>query len=278
MKNKIILITGATSGIGKETALALARMGSHIVFTSRDMEKGRQTQSFLKEKSGNDQIEFIQCDLESLDSVRALADEFKRKFKRLDVLINNAGIWETQRKLSKDGIERMFAVNHLAPFLLTNLLLDLLKVSAPSRIVNVSSEAHRQARLDFEDIESEKSFSSLRVYGMSKLMNILFTKELTHRLTGTAVTVNCLHPGVVNTRLFDKMSPLLQSIFRIFMISPEKGARTSVFLASDPALMNISGEYFSNCRIKQSSKESHDIKAAEKLWELSARYVNLPQK
>ncbi|HPD65701.1 MAG TPA: SDR family oxidoreductase [Bacteroidia bacterium] len=272
-KTKTCLITGATSGIGKAAATELARRGFHVIITYRNKEKALKVMDEIKQKSGNQSVEGFFVDFESLASVRDFAIEFKSKYDHLDVLINNAGIWETKRSETKDGIEKMFGVNHLAPFLLTNLLLDVLKKSAPARIVITASEAHRFSGIDFSDLESKNNFGTMKAYGQSKLANILFTKELSERLKDSGITVNCLHPGVVNTNLFEKFSPGMKKISSLFLISPEKGAETTVFLAASSEVEHISGEYFSKKKIKKSSKISYDKATAKKLWDVSMKYV-----
>lgn len=275
LKDKVCLITGATSGIGKETALALAKEGATIVFTARNTEKGEKVKHEIIEATSNRNIETMYCNLASLESIRDFVDSFKNKYKNLHVLINNAGIWETKRKESADGIELTFAVNHLAPFLMTNLLLDMIKSSAPSRIINLSSDAHKPAKLNFKDIEGKNSWSSFGSYAQSKLCNILFTKKLSQILDGTGVTVNCVHPGLVNTTLFDKMNSLLTALFSPFMISSKRGAQTSIFLATSDDVKDISGEYFSKKKVITPSKVAKSIENAEKLWEISKRYTGV---
>lgn len=274
MKNKICLITGATSGIGKETALALAAMDFHIVISARNIEKAEKVKNEIIESTGNSSVDLMRCDLASLKDVKRFSDEFRSKYNQLDVLINNAGIWETKRKESSDGIELTFAVNHLAPFLLTNELLPLMLQTPGSRIVNVASEAHRYGSINFDDIEFKKSYNHMKVYSQSKLANILFTKELMRRLYGKDVTVNALHPGVVATQLFNNMGSIVNFFGNLFMISPRKGARTSIYLAESFEVSNTTGEYFKNKRIKSSSKESNNPLIAERLWKLSEDYIS----
>jgi NAD(P)-dependent dehydrogenase (short-subunit alcohol dehydrogenase family) len=274
MKEKVCLITGATSGIGKETAFALAAQGFNLVLPARDLKKGEQVKSEIISVTGNSDIDIMPCDLSSLKDVRAFAENFRNAYKRLDVLINNAGVWETKRKESQDGIELTFAVNHLAPFLLTNELLDLLLKSPGSRIINVSSEAHRYSRIQFDDIEFVKSYSHIKAYSQSKLANILFTKELMRKLHGKDVTVNALHPGVVATQLFQNMGSIVRSLSSLFMISPKKGAATSIYLASSFEVANTTGEYFKNQRIVKTSKEANNPRVAAKLWQLSEDYIS----
>lgn len=272
--DKICIITGATSGIGRETALALAGKGMKLVLPVRNLEKGAALKKEIFEATGNPDVDIMFCDLSSLQSVRQFANEFLLKYSRLDVLINNAGIWDTSRNETQDGIERTFAVNHLAPFLLTQLLLDRLITSAPSRVINVSSEAHRQAKMHFEDIEGKTKWSSFGSYAQSKLANILFTKELARKLNGAEVTVNSLHPGVVNTALFDQFPRFLSAVFRLIMTTPKQGAQTSVYLATSPDVQTTTSTYFSKSKAKKAASRANDDAAAKKLWEISMEYVN----
>lgn len=273
MKGKVVLITGATSGIGKATAVALAKKGATIVFAARDIERAKSVRAEIIAASGNESVEFFECDLSSLSSVRDFCARFQEKYDRLHVLINNAGTWEGERKLSKDGIENTFAVNHLAPFLMTNLLLDLVRKSAPSRIISVSSGLHG-GTIDFNDVEFKKRrFRPMIAYRQSKLADMLFVRELSRRLAGSEVTANCLMPGFVATNLGRNSSILSRAFFRTFGKSPEKGARTSVYLASSSDVANVSGECYSKSRIARTSKESYDLELARKLWDLSERYT-----
>lgn len=272
---RVCILTGATSGIGIETAKALAAKGYSLVLPIRDSLKGDTLKDEILEQTPEAILDFRHCNLASLDSVREFVAGFLKDYHRLDLLINNAGIWENKRNESEDGIERNFAVNHLAHFLLTLSLLDILKNSAPARIVNVSSEAHRQGKINFEDLEYKKKFSGLGSYAQSKLANILFTKKLSQKLKGTGVTVNCLHPGVVSTNLFNKMPDILVSIFKLFMISPEKGAQTSIYLALSPEVEGISGEYFVKSKKKKPAPQALRQDTADKLWSISEKYVGL---
>ena len=271
---KTALITGATSGIGKVTALELAKRAFQIIFTSRDKQKGQDVKQELIKESGNDKIEVLECDLSSLESVKNLAKTVISKYPKLDVLINNAGTWETQRKLSKDGIELTFAVNHLAPFLLTNLLLDLIKKSAPARIVNVSSNLHG-GKINFEDIEFKKGYDPTgnKPYTQSKLSNILFTKKLAKLLEETNVTANALHPGIIKTNLIRNAPGFMKLILGMFQDTPEEGAKTSIYLASSDEVENITGQYFAKSKVKDSGDYSNDPEIAEKLWHVSLEYV-----
>src|SRR5215217_1244839 len=247
MGKRVCLITGATSGIGKATAMGLASMGASVVMVARDRSRGEAALAEIKEGSANASVDLMLTDLSSQEDIHRLADEFKDAYPRLDVLVNNAGVIRSKRVTSADGIEMTFAVNHLAYFLLTNLLLDLLKASAPSRIVNVSSAEQRNGTIDFDDLQGEKGYKTAKAYGQSKLANVLFTYELARRLEGTGVTANCLHPGVVGTNLGSGVSGIFGFMVRALtplMKSPEKGAETSVYLASSPEVEGLSGRYF----------------------------------
>jgi retinol dehydrogenase-12 len=272
MEGRLCLITGATSGIGRETALALAKMGASIVFTARDMKKGEEIRDQLKALSRNEMIEVLECDLSSLQSVRDCCDRFRISHERLHVLINDAGTWEKERKLSKDGIENTLAVNHLAPFLMTNLLLDVMKKSTPARIISVSSGLHG-GTIDFDDVEFKRKFKGMRAYRQSKLANMLFIRELARRLQGTGVTANCLMPGFVATGLSRNSGAVSRAFVKILASSPEKGAETSIYLASSPNVEGVSGECFRKKRVVRTSKESNDQVLARRLWDLSARYT-----
>ncbi|MFA6127268.1 MAG: SDR family oxidoreductase [Bacteroidales bacterium] len=273
MESKIILITGANSGIGKATATALSEMGAHVVMLSRNLEKGERARQEVIRSSKNHQVDLMECDLASMSSIRSFASAFIEKYPRLDVLINNAGIFTDKRMVTKDGFEYQIGVNHLGHFLLTRLLLDFLKKSSPSRIINVSSGAHFGGDIDFEDFQMEKRYSSWKAYSQSKLANILFTYELAHRLAGTGVTGNCLHPGFVNTRFaFDRTTEKphpMMLLAKPFTISPAAGAETSVYLAASPEVEGVTGKYFVKRKEKASSRASYDLIKAEKLWNLS---------
>ena len=275
LKDKTCIITGATSGIGKVTALAVAAEGCRLVLPLRNMQKGEALKEEILQKTGNEHVELFPCRLDSFESIREFAGKFREKYSGLHLLVNNAGLWEMKRKTSEDGIEMNFAVNHLAPFLLTNLLLDVIKKSSPARIINVASEAHRQGKMRFDDLEGEKKWSGFRSYAQSKLANILFTRKLSAMVAENGITVNSLHPGVVSTRLFDKMPPFLRGIFRLFMISPEKGAQTSIYLATSPEVEKTTGKYFAKKKIKKPNAEALSDANADKLWEVSLRYTGL---
>lgn len=273
MKDKVCIVTGATSGIGLETARQLARLGATVIIVGRNATKGAMVVSELRQQTGNAQIEFMRADLSSQKEIHALAEQFKQKYARLDVLINNAGIVKIFREESVDGIEMTWAVNHLAYFLLTNLLLDVLTASAPARIVNVSSAMHQQARINFDDLEFKRGYNPLTAYCHSKLANIMFTYELARRLEGTRVTANTLHPGGVRTNLLASNGLLFrwiaQPIFNLHAISAEQGAQTSVYLASSPEVEGITGKYFVRCKPRPSSPASYDEQAQKRLWQVS---------
>ena len=270
LNRKICLITGANSGIGYATTMGLAKLNANVVMVCRNKERGEPAQKEIIEKTGNKKLDLLLCDLSSLDSIRNLASEFKTKYQNLHVLINNAGVMLSKRELSGDGFEMNFAVNHLAPFLLTNLLLDTLKKSAPSRIINVASAAHKFGTIDFEDLQSEnKKRRFMGIYGDSKLTLMLTSYEFSRRLEGTGVTLNTIHPGVVNTKLgMDRSKPKKGSARRFFK-SPEKGAETSIYLASSSEVEGVTGKYFINKQEQKSSEDSYNEEYARKLWDRS---------
>ncbi|GCE07045.1 SDR family oxidoreductase [Dictyobacter aurantiacus] len=271
MQGRVCLVTGANNGIGKVTALELARRGAHVIMVSRNRAKGEEAQAEIKRESGNEQVDLLIADMSSLASVRQLAQEVKDRYPQLHVLINNAGAMYNKRQESVDGIESSFATNYVGPFLLTNLLLDLLKASAPARIVNVSSTAHKMGKIDFNDLQSEKSYRPMGVYGSAKLALILFTYQLAHRLEGTGVTVNALHPGVVGTSFFG--DGLLGKLGKLVMLSPEKGAQTTIYLATSPDVANVSGKYFDKSKAVPSSKASYDEQAGLRLWQITEQLI-----
>jgi len=272
MRGKVVLITGATSGIGKATAVELADMGATVVIIGRDLDKGKRVTEEIASATGNQAIDFIKCDLASLDEVKKAASEFMSRYQHLDVLIDNAGGVNGKRKVTIDGYEYTFGVNHLAHFLLTDLLLDLLKASAPSRIVVVSSAAHTGGHIDFEDLMREKRYGAFTAYSQSKLANALFAFELARRLEGTGVTANAVHPGGVRTNFgkgLGRGGRALFNVVSVFMISAKKGAQTSIYLASSPEVANVTGRYFAKRRVKEPSPESKDEVVARRLWEVS---------
>lgn len=277
MSGRICMVTGANDGIGKATALGLAKMDATVVMVCRSRERGGAAQAEITRASGNDAVHLLITDLSSQADIRRLAAEFKTKYPTLHVLVNNAGIIPRKRTVTVDGLETQFAVNHLAYFLLTNLLLDTLKASAPARIVNVSSGVHNGASIDFDNLQSERSYSPTRVYASTKLANVLFTYELARRLEGTRVTANCLHPGSVATKLLaDYLPKPLRFITKIVGASPEKGAQTSLYLATSPEVEGVTGKYFVHQKPVPSSTSSYDATLARRVWETSATLCGIP--
>jgi NAD(P)-dependent dehydrogenase (short-subunit alcohol dehydrogenase family) len=278
LQNKTCLITGATSGIGLATALALAKMDATVVLAGRSEERCQNAVARIKSDTGNQNVDYLLADLSIQAQVRALADEFKSRYDRLDVLVNNAGAIFFFRERSTDGIEMTFAVNHLAYFLLTNLLLDTLKTSAPARIVNVASNAHLGQRLDFDNPELKRGYNPGKAYGRSKLANLYFTYELARRLEGTGVTVNAMHPGFVQTNMAANngwLVSLFLPLVHLKSLTPEQGARTVVYLASSPEVEGVTGKYFVREREVASDPVSYDEGAAKRLWEVSERMTGL---
>jgi len=278
MDGKVCLVTGATNGIGLEAAKALASQGATVVVAGRD--KGRLETALIQVRHAvpDAKVESLQADFASLKDVHALAEAFKARHSRLDVLLNNAGLVLHERQVTKDGFEATLGINHLAPFLLTHLLLDVLQASGPARVVNVSSEAHRYGKFDFKDLQSERSYAMMRVYGTSKLANILFTQALARRLKGSRVTTNSLHPGVVRTNFghnTEGWMRLAVQALGLFFLTAEQGARTSVYLSSSPEVEGVSGQYFIKCRSKQPSRDARDEQLAERLWQVSAELTGV---
>ena len=278
MQGKICLITGGTNGIGKNTAGELARIDATVIIVGRNAQKTAQVVDEIRAATGNKNVDFLLADLSSQQEVRRLADEFKSKYSQLHVLLNNAGAVFMQRQLSVDGIEMTFALNHLAYFLLTDLLLDTLIASAPARIINVSSDAHSGSKIEFDNLQGERNYNS-SAYGNSKLANILFTMELARRLEGSGVTVNALHPGFVSTGFGSNNPGLLMKIIRavvpLIARSPAKGAQTSIYLASSRDVEGITGKYFYDSHVISSAPQASDIVTAGKLHEISAEMVHL---
>jgi len=275
MTGKVCIVTGANTGIGKETALGLARLGATLVMVCRDRERGEAAQREIKQKSGNSNVDLMLCDFSSQNSIRQFVRDFTERHHRLDVLVNNAGVVLRQHSMTEDGLESTFAINHLGYFLVTNLLLDVLKKSAPSRIVNVASTAHKYGKLDISGWPTGRNYSSFGAYANSKLANVLFTYELARRLKGSGVTANCLHPGGVGTNLFRGLPAFMQTLIKLVTISPERGARTSIFLASSPEVEGVTGKYFARSKQQRSSEASRDEEAANILWEVSAELTGL---
>ena len=273
MRGKVCLVTGANAGIGKAAALGIARRGATVVLLCRNEARGAAAKAEIERRSGDASLHLLAADFASLGQIRRVAEEYLQRFDRLDVLLNNAGVlaWR-ERRSSEDGLELTFAVNHLAPFLLTGLLLDRLKESAPSRVVTVASGAHRRVELDFDDLQNERGYSPFDAYSQSKLANVYFTYELARRLEGTGVTANCMHPGVVSTALFRDMKwwqRIALFLGRPFLLTPERGADTAVYLAADAGVAAVTGRYFEKREAVKSSPVSYDADLARRLWEVS---------
>jgi len=273
MQGKVCLLTGATSGIGKATALGLAQMGATVVMVSRDRARGEAAQAEIKTKSGNAAVDLLLADLSAQQSIRQLVENFQQRYTQLHVLINNAGLFVLRRRTTVDGLEMTFAVDYLAPFLLTNLLLDMLKASAPARIVNVSSNLHEAGYIKLDDLQAEHHYRSMRAYGQAKLAVVLFTYELARRLQGTGVTANCLHPGFVATNIGQSgmglASRIVTRLIFAFGISPQEGAKTSLYLASSPEVEGVTGKYFVKGIPQRSAPISYDEALQRRLWEES---------
>lgn len=271
MNGKVCVVTGATSGIGKLTAHGLARQGATVVLVGRNAEKSATVVDEIRQQTGNPAVEFMLADLSSQEDIRRLAHQFQVRHQRIHVLVNDAAALFPKRQQSVDGIEMTFALNHLAYFLLTNLLLDTLKGSAPARIVNVSARLHRGANINFDDIQNLEKYNGWRAYKESKLANVLFTYELAQRLEGTGVTVNAMEPEVVAfVRLFQRLTGTYPPF-----ISPEQGAQTAIYLATSPEVESVTGKYFANQKAVPSSNESYDEAAARRLWQVSAELTGL---
>jgi NAD(P)-dependent dehydrogenase (short-subunit alcohol dehydrogenase family) len=280
LSGRTCVVTGFTQGIGKETAIGLAKSGARLVLVARDAARAEAAAADVRAAgaASGATVEVMLADLSSQASIRALAADFLARHDRIDVLVNNAGGINTSRKLTVDGLEMTFAVNHLAYFLLTNLLVGALEKAAPARIINVASSAHQGGRIDFDDLQAERGYAGFRAYGQSKLANILFTRELARRLDGKRVTANALHPGVVRTGFGKGDGGFLAAAVKIagvFFISPAQGAATTLYLASSPDVAGVTGRYFAKCREKTPSRRAQDDETARKLWEVSAKLVGL---
>lgn len=278
MSGKVCIVTGANTGIGLETARGLAEMNATVVMACRRRERGEAALAGIQSGSKNASPELMLLDLASQQSIRDFTAAFKEKHDRLDVLVNNAATVPGKRESTLEGLEMQFGANHIGPFLLTHLLLDLLKATAPSRVVNVASTVHQGAHMDFDDLQGERKYEFFRAYGQSKLANVLFTCELARRLEGTGVTANCLHPGVVRTKILRDVRGPLGLIIRYgtyLLSSPRTGAKTSVYLASSPEVDGVSGKYFVKCREAESSERSRDEADAKRLWDISEELAGL---
>jgi NAD(P)-dependent dehydrogenase (short-subunit alcohol dehydrogenase family) len=277
MQAKVCLVTGSSSGIGFVTARELAKMGATVIMVCRNRAKGEAAQEEIKQVSGNTLVDLIVADLSDLSQVRRTASEFQQKYAQLHVLIHNAGAIHGEREVTPDGLEKTFVTNYLAPFLLTQLLLDVLKASAPARIVNVSSSGHTRGHIDFADLQGAQRYSFMKAYGQSKLAQIYCTYELAARLVGTDVTVNALHPGLVASN-FNRgtkgMAHVIGEVVYFFRgISAEKGAETTLYLATSPEVEKVSGKYFSDCKQIPSSKLSYDVTIRQRLWNISEELI-----
>lgn len=271
---RFVLVTGANRGIGRATTEELARRGARVLMVCRNRERGEEALETIAREADARRLELLRCDLSVMSEVHDLVSRVEAGYPRLDVLVNNAGVYSDERRTTPDGLELQFAVNHMAPFLLTNLLRTTLESSAPSRVVIVSSDAHRRARLDFDDLQLETGYTGWKAYCRSKLANVLFTRELARRWEGTGVTANCLHPGTVSTRLLEEAFGLAR-FARPLLKSPEEGARTPVYLAVSPEVEGVTGKYFRDCEPVEPSPAARDSGAARRLWEVSARLAGL---
>jgi NAD(P)-dependent dehydrogenase (short-subunit alcohol dehydrogenase family) len=274
MQGKTIVITGATSGIGEVAALQLAQQGARIVAIARERDRGEETLRRLRGAAPAQDHVVHYADLSRLSEMKRVSTLIAEREQRIDVLINNAGALFTKRELTEDGLERTFATNHMAYFVVTNLLSDRLRAAPDSRVVCTASDAHKGAKLNFDDLQSERGFSGFGMYGRSKLMNILFTRELARRLAGTGVTANCLHPGFVATRFGDAGSGLMAQVIRVakkFALSPQEGAQTLIYLASSPGVAGVTGQYFYKCKPAVPTKEAQNEADARRLWDISAK-------
>ncbi len=272
---RVWIVTGANSGIGKMTALGLARLGGTVVLACRNAERGEAAREEIVRSTGNERTSVMIIDLASQASIRSFADDFRRTHNRLDALVNNAGVFRRRRNVTVDGFEETFAVNYLGGFLHTHLLLDLLKASAPSRVVNVSSSAHEGGRIHFDDLQGEGRYSGFRAYGQSKLAQVLFTYELARRLEGTGVTVNACHPGVIRTNFGRDDWPWAVHLVRPFFKSPEKGAETPIYLAASPEVAGLTGKYVVKKEPRASSRLSQDPELQRRLYDVSLELTGL---
>lgn len=282
-QHKIALVTGANSGIGLWTVIGLAQQGATVILHARNRARGEAALAEAKARSGATRIELVLADLSSPEQIRTMATTIKRRYERLDILVNNAAIIEPTRTLAPNGIETQFAVNHLAYFLLTQELLPMLRMSAPARIINVSSNLHKNGVWNKDDPQGEHweyGFQGWGWYGVTKFYNVLFTYEQARRLQGTGITVNCLHPGIIGTNLTRALPKALHGLYKMIMPKPEKGAETSLFLASEPTLEGVTGKYFVNKRIQKSSPATYDETAQQELWRYTESLIvqkNVPE-
>jgi NAD(P)-dependent dehydrogenase (short-subunit alcohol dehydrogenase family) len=281
MKHKICLVTGANSGIGYVTALELAQQGARVGMVCRNLERAEKARQEIIAKTNNEQIDIFLCDFAEQKQITQLAQQVGEQYEKIDILINNAGLIGNQRELTPDGLELTFAVNHLGYFMLTNLLKDTLLKSPEGRIINVSSEAHRFTKLDLHNLQLEKGYNSLKAYAISKLCNILFTKELSKRLKGTNLVTNCLHPGAVATNFANSANGFIKFFFKFskpIFLSPEQGAKTVLYLATEDEAAQYSGEYWEKCKIKKPSLDALNEHYMTRLWEISTELTSLQSK
>ncbi len=276
MKDKVCVVTGASAGIGRVTALELARQGAHVVLVCRNREKGESAIAEIKAKTGSEKTELLLCDMSSQKDIRRAARDFLAKHDRLDVLVNNAGAINDTYEKTVDGLELTFATNHLGYFLFTKLLLDCIKKSVPARIVNVASEAHKAGKVQWDDLQYQKGFSTMGTYSQSKLANILFTTELARRLEGTGVTVNCVHPGVVASGFAQNNKGIFKifySLAKPFLVTNEKGADTQIYLASSPEVDGVTGKYYVRRKPRTPTRAAQSTEDAKRLWDVSEELV-----
>lgn len=274
-ENRTIVLTGFTAGIGRATAFELARRGARLALVCRNPEKGADTAREIRTETGNDRLQVFHCDLSSMSATRRLAGELLESCERIDVLLNNAGIFAPKRRLTSEGLETTFATNHMSYYLLTRLLLERV-IASGGRVVNVASTAHKNATLDLDDLQNEKNYSGFRVYCESKLANIYFTFELARRLAGSGATANCLHPGVIGTELIRPWGRFVAWAWKLFTATPAEGAETSVYLATAPELAGVSGKYFDDKKEARVSAAARDADTARRLWDISANLCGLP--
>ncbi|MCW9707141.1 SDR family oxidoreductase [Fodinibius salsisoli] len=280
LSNKLCVVTGANSGIGKETVRAFARQGAYVVMICRNEQRAEQARQEIMEDTNHTGLEIVLADLALQYDIRKAAETIKDKFDHIDILVNNAGFIPHKRQETADGIEKTLAVNHLAPFLLTNLLYNHLKESAEGRVITVSSEAHRLGApvFDFQNLQLEEHFAPMKAYGLSKLCNIMFTHQLANRAQHNSVTANCLHPGVVRTQLAEEASLLMKAFYFLgtpFMKSAKRGAQTSIYLATSDEVKEISGKYFKNKKVTKPASIAYDRQKSERLWKISAELTGL---
>jgi NAD(P)-dependent dehydrogenase (short-subunit alcohol dehydrogenase family) len=274
MEPKNVLITGGNSGIGKATAIGIAKTGAHIIIACRNKERGTQAVEEIKKASGNNNVDLLLMDLASQASVRKAAEEFKSKYTKLHVLINNAAVFLNKREETEDGLEKTFATNYLGHFLLTHLLIDTIKASAPSRIINVAS-MHNGIKINFEDLQTTKNYSFMKAVGPTKLGMIMFTQSLAKKLEGTGVTVNSLHPGLAKSNILNDLSPLVRFIFKMMSGSSEKCAETSIFLATSPTVEKVSGKYFEKKKEVKPGANATNPEHIKQLWDVSMKLAKI---